>query len=411
LSKDLYFQRYAYPEVLSNDLPSKELGIVVVIPCFDEPLIINTLESLLNCQPANRAVEVLVIINEGYHSTAETSARNLNSFKEVSEWCKNHSKPRLSFKVFYVDNLEQKVAGVGMARKIGMDEACRRLVRTGKEGLISCLDADCTVEQNYLVRIEEHFEQHPDTPGCSVYYEHPITDPETQLAIITYELHLRYYVHGLRFAKYPFAFHTVGSAMVVRSEVYKKLGGMNKKKAGEDFYFLNKVMRAGPFTELNDTTVYPSDRISERVPFGTGKAMKNWNTNETLLTYHPQSFNILRSMLLQVPTLYETDIKIPELKDFLLNIEFSENVMRIRTNSVEPQTFYKHFFQWFDNFKVMKLLHWLRDNRYPNIPVSEACENLLRHYVALNNYSDSCYEQLQVFRDLDKSGYGLEQVK
>ena len=47
--------------------------------------------------------------------------------------------------------MPHKIGGVGLARKIGMDEALKifNYNSTSKKILI-CLDADCTVASNYL---------------------------------------------------------------------------------------------------------------------------------------------------------------------------------------------------------------------------------------------------------------------
>ena len=78
-----------------------------------------------------------------------------------------------------------------------------------------------------------------------------------RLAAAAYECHLRYYVEALRFAGFPHAYHTIGSAMAVRPEAYMKQGGMNRRKAEKIFYFLNKIMLLGNFSECLSTVVYP----------------------------------------------------------------------------------------------------------------------------------------------------------
>ena len=135
-----------------------------------------------------------------------------------------------------------------------MDEALRRFDYVNRpEGIILCLDADFTCDFDYLVEIEKWFSD-PERVACSIYFEHPLESPDNQRvteAIILYELHLRYYVQSLRFASFPYAFHTIGSSMAVRSDVYRKQGGMNKRQAGEDFYFLHKVIPLGGFWRSN----------------------------------------------------------------------------------------------------------------------------------------------------------------
>src|SRR5690606_5551781 len=132
---------------------------------------------------------------------------------------------------------------VGLARKIGMDEALRRLDRAGRlDGVIACFDADCTCDPNYLVEVERFFRENPKAPGCSIYFEHPLSgpaEPGIYQAVARYELHLRYYIEALRHAGFPHAFHTIGSSMAARASAYLQQGGMNKRQAGEDFYFLH----------------------------------------------------------------------------------------------------------------------------------------------------------------------------
>src|SRR4029434_9989987 len=99
---------------------------------------------------------------------------------------------------------------------------------------------------------------------------------EIYKAIAAYELHLRYYLQALRTAGFPHGYHTIGSSMAVRARTYMEQGGMNRRQAGEDFYFLHKLIPLGGFTELNSTTVYPLPRPSNRVPFGTGRAVSEW---------------------------------------------------------------------------------------------------------------------------------------
>jgi len=56
-----------------------------------------------------------------------------------------------------------------------MDEAAWRFTTINKpDGIIVCLDADCTVERNYLTAVENHFQQNPKTYGCLIYFEHPL---------------------------------------------------------------------------------------------------------------------------------------------------------------------------------------------------------------------------------------------
>ena len=373
---NLYINRYAYPRQFLDDKPSHNLGIIVTMPCFNEPDLIYSLDSLRKCRKPESDVEIIVVINQGERSSEEINHQNLKSLEEAQAWAQKNNDAGFKTHIIYVDNLPQKHAGVGLARKIGMDEAVRRFETIGnKDGIIACFDADSTCDYNYLIELESHFQQNPETPGCSIYFEHPLNG-ENEEAIVHYELFLRYYVNALRFVGFPNAFPTIGSSIAVRSWAYQKQGGMNKRKAGEDFYFLQKIILLGDFTEVNGTIVIPSSRESDRVPFGTGRAMQNWQSNKNDLkeTYNPKIFEDLKLFLDRIDILLQTlDFSIPEsINDFLSGQNFTTEIHRIRKHSSNSTNFRKHFFQWFDGFRALKFVHFARDHFYGNVPIEEA---------------------------------------
>ncbi|MEO5362830.1 MAG: glycosyltransferase family 2 protein, partial [Magnetococcus sp. DMHC-8] len=250
--------------------------MVVVIPCHDEPDLLVTLASLWACRPPACPVEVMVVVNGSAEDGAAVQSRNRLTWEAARAWRADHREADRVLHLLYEPALPPRQAGVGTARKLGMDWALTRFAGARRDtGVIVCLDADCVVAANYLEVLAHHFASHPHTPGCSIYFEHPWTGlPDRQrLAIIQYELFLRYYLHGLRWSGFPHAFHTIGSSMAVRAAPYRRQGGMNRRKAGEDFYFLQKIIPLGGFSDVCSTTVFPSARSSHRVPFGTGRAM------------------------------------------------------------------------------------------------------------------------------------------
>ncbi|MBK7094396.1 MAG: hypothetical protein IPH57_04780 [Saprospiraceae bacterium] len=201
-----------------------------------------------------------------------------------------------------------------------------------------------------------------------------------RLAIIDYELHLRYYINMQRWLGFPFAYYTIGSAMAVRAYAYAEAFGMNKRQAGEDFYFLHKFIKTGYFKEINSTKVFPSARISDRVPFGTGKSISK-NSNSSLMTYNYKSFEALRS-LTDNPDLAYIDfeefactLSSPVLK-FLTLYDFEKKIAEIKANTTNPDMFKKRFYAWFDAFKLMKYMHFCRDRYFPDITVSDAVNHL-----------------------------------
>ena len=274
---EYYFRRFGFCARQIASRPDAGLGIVVVVPCCNEPDLVGSLASLRHCERPGCSVEVIVVVNASAGCRAEVRLQNQATLNIAAEWTAQHSDARFAFHTLHFPELPPKQAGVGLARKIGMDEALRRLDDIGRpDGIIAGYDADCRCAPNYLTAIERYFERTPASPGCSIYFEHPLEgpmSPQVYEGVAAYELHLRYYIQALRHAGFPHAHHTLGSCMAVRADAYRKQGGMNKRKAGEDFHFLNKVIPLGGFADLTRTTVYPSPRPSDRVPFGTGK----WN--------------------------------------------------------------------------------------------------------------------------------------
>jgi glycosyltransferase involved in cell wall biosynthesis len=411
---DTYFERFGYCERQIVDPPAPDLGLVVVIPCFNEPDLLASLDSLRRCEHPACAVEVLVVVNAATNSEKDVHLQNALMLREAAAWASEHTDDKFALRRLHFPELPPRHAGVGLARKIGMDEAARRLGDVGNSaGIIACFDADCRCAPNYLTGLERHFREHPGSPGCSIYFEHSLEDcaPELSAGIAAYELHLRYYVQALRFVGAPFAHHTIGSCMAVRAEAYKKQGGMNKRQAGEDFYFLQKIIALGGFTELVETTVFPSARVSERVPFGTGKAMRDHLDGQPQLTYPLKAFLDLKCFFDEAPALLcwpnSWAEPMPEswpatVKSFLERNEFAKAMNEILENSASESARRKRFFHWFNAFQAMKFIHHARDHYYGAKDVTEQAAKLLPLMSGQNGSGLSTRELLQIYRRFER---------
>jgi glycosyltransferase involved in cell wall biosynthesis len=395
-----------HPYILTSI--KKDLEIIVVIPCYNETELITALSSLIHCKKPKGTVEVITVVNSAISNSEAVKETNAKMLKKAQKWSEEQHKNWLNFYFIVANNLLDKDAGVGLARKIGMDEALIRFEQIKKDGIIACFDADSTCAENYLIELEKHFENNPKSPACSIHFEHPLQGNEfsekNYRAIEAYELHLRVYKNALKFCGFPFAYHTIGSSMAVKSKAYQKQGGMNKRKAGEDFYFLQKMMTLGNFTELTTTTIYPSPRVSDRVPFGTGRAMQNYlnGENKEFTTYNFQSFMDLKILVNQLDNLYQNEIDFPEsVKAYLTTISFKENLQKIRQNSTSATHFKQLFFNWFNAFKVLKFVHFARDNYYADVDVFDAANELLM--ILQKKQKQDIKELLEVFRGIDKT--------
>jgi glycosyltransferase involved in cell wall biosynthesis len=297
-------ERTVFPEII-EDAPDELTGIIVVVPSYNEPGICKLLDSLAVCNQPECRVEVIIIVNAPADATNESLENNILTVKNIESWKKENKNSFFRLFAFMAGQPSIKGWGVGLARKTGMDEAVRRFNNINKpEGVILNLDGDCLVEKNYFVSVCNELLKKRDRAACSIYFEHPLSGcdfPENIYTSITlYELHLRYYFQGLAYSGFPYVFHTVGSAIAVKALPYVKAGGMNRKQAGEDFYFIQKLVPLGGYFNLNSTTVYPSPRASFRVPFGTGTLIgKLTGENSTpLLTYNILAFKELQNIFI-----------------------------------------------------------------------------------------------------------------
>lgn len=379
-----------YPPFIKETV-SPTLSMVLMIPCLNEPEIIRTLQSVWACEPVDSYCEVLVVINNSESSSESIKATNRETFSQLMEWKQANDRSNLVMYPFYVPSVQAKFTGAGMARKIGMDEAIRRFNAICKpEGIIISLDADCLVSANYLKRIEEIFSKDKSCFATTLNFKHrfeEVDDPRQEAGIRMYEDYLHYYKHALDFAGLPNSIYTIGSAFAVRANAYVKQGGMNRRQAGEDFYFLQKLTKLGRITEITDAFVYPSGRISDRVPFGTGASMTKWmNGAEDLsMTYNFAAFIDLKELFDRVVLLFKcSSSRFAEIRsslpatvqEFLSNISFEEKLAEINRNSATPESFMKRFFQVFDAFQVLKFLNMVHKKHYQRQYLTEAISQL-----------------------------------
>lgn len=370
-----YLEKYQKKTSLFGPPVQFAPDIIIVIPAYKENHILKTLESLRSCIHNNINIEVLIFINGKEIDDADTYELNLKCEADVKYFISIKEEKWMTIRYHSNLLLDKKNSGVGKARKLLMDDALYRFKKLyNKEGIIVNLDADSLVKSNYLNAIFEYFKAEESKDAVSIHFEHLLE--EHKEAIIDYELHLRYFIGMQKLINLPFAFQTIGSSMAVKSNAYAKMGGMPQRSAGEDFYFLHKFSKIWTLDNLSSTTVYPSSRISDRVPFGTGRAILDYIENAERQTYDYQSFIILGDFLKQIPDWYiNEEINFEgavELKGFFKKINFRDRINEIRKHTSNIESFIKRFYQYFDAFLLMKYLHWMRDFVHQDIPISDA---------------------------------------
>jgi hypothetical protein len=365
----------------------------VVIPALAEyGNLFDTLRTLATNPPEYLArFLVLVVVNHREDAEANDKKDNFETLKRLTAGDPELSLLRLAWVDAASPGLEMpaKGGGVGLARKIGLDLALTRLTFDDGSPILVCLDADTLVEPNYLHVIAAHFRS-SSCGGAVIPFRHRAAVTHAgQEAIDRYELFLRSYVLGLSLAGSTYAFHTVGSAMSCTAEAYVRMGGMNRRPAAEDFYFLQQLHRTAGVAEIRGTTVHPSPRPSHRVPFGTGHSISRALRGESsaIMFYHPDCYRILGEWLQVVTGNLRMDASqlmakaaavSPHLGEYLEISGFPGAWERLQKNSRGAEPLLSAFHGWFDALRSMKLIHHLAATILPRCGPEEAVPPLLQ---------------------------------
>jgi hypothetical protein len=409
-------KRALFPKIFEEPT-DKGTGIIVVVPAFNEPDITILLNSLSLCGEPECKAEVIIIVNARQDAGPECISNNKICIDRIESWKKKNNNCFFRLLVFDAGISALRDWGAGMARKTGMDEALRRFDEIDKpDGVIVSLDADCTVAENYFISICDELLKETKRSACSIYFEHLLEGdeyPEINYRYITlYELHMRYYARGLNYSGFPYPFHTIGSALAVKAFDYMKAGGMNRRRAGEDFYFIQKLVSRGAFFSLNSTTVYPSPRTSSRAPFGTGAAMTKFieNPGQDFLTYNINAFRELRSLFKGIDTLFGSDSdkvkeyyrELPEgLRSFIGEEEWLRQISEIKANTSGAGSFRKRFFGWFNMFMNVRYMNHVHSGIFNKQPITEAAVELLL-LTGISEPVHNPYDVLMTYRRLER---------
>ena len=253
-----------------------------------------------------------------------------------------------------------------------------------------------------------YFQHHIKSVACTLNFAHNlnIKDPKQKEGVILYELYMRYYKNALKYAGFIPAVFTIGSCFAVRAVAYAKAGGMNRRKAGEDFYFIQKLSPLGKIGEVNQTTVHLSGRMSDRVPFGTGPLIKKWVKGEAdlTLTYpfylfedvkkfysviekHHQSFNPERYNKVTI--------------DYFMEVNVNAQIEELRKNCSSLHTFRERFYHIFNAFFILKWLNFCLNNGVGRNGLVESVIELLREYGVVNVESRQPHDILLKMRSFE----------
>lgn len=405
-----YLQQYAEPEAKQcADLPGGYQH-VLLIPVKSEPLkfatglqeFAATQHSCLFIININQAEETLPCpLNTSLHRHLLSSGAIIwhNNANHLIQW--DNGNNLLLVDCFEHGRLIPSDQGVGLARKIAADIAVQ-LFQQGviKNNWIFSSDADVSLPEDYFCLDGS---ENKTAAAATIPFSHiSNTDPsigsekrqEIFLATQAYEKSLHYYFNGLQWAGSDYAFYTIGSALAFRAEAYCQVRGFPCRSAAEDFYLLNKLAKVGAVIVAPCDTIKIEARLSSRVPFGTGPAVKSLLENPQALTpqssstpdydfeyYDPRCFVSLKATLEQM---VQGPCQFDALSETNQNALTSLGWAKLKAHCdkqglAEPnniEQWKKQWHTWFDGFKTLKFVHYMRDTRHHNISLHEATQKL-----------------------------------
>lgn len=395
----------------------------LVIPLYDESFeavnrLLNTHFSVTNSESRSTVLFILVVnCPEDGRSEAEartvyllrTLEASLQSLIEIDNL--TYGELENGRGVIIVDRCSEErqiptKQGVGLARKIGADLACY-LIATGtiKNRWIHSTDADVTLPANYFdgaLDAEYTESQSSEVPVALVYPFKHLPESGYEIASELYDWSLRYYVECLKWAGSGYAYHTIGSLIAVDFEAYAKVRGFPKRSGGEDFYLLNKLAKVGQIKSLNTPVIKVAARPSQRVPFGTGPALcritENQNAVIAHLFYHPEIFYQLKLVLFLINKAWTSsgNLTADSAKDILwvlkpsvmLGSDYMQIIEALEVlgftkawkhavkQSSNEQQYVKQMTVWFDAFRTLKFVHYMRDHGYPSLPLKDVLKKM-----------------------------------
>jgi hypothetical protein len=367
------------PAPLQSKRPiKKHYKAIIALPCCNEfESLPDTLRSLEKTKPENYD-ETLIIVNVNQRASMDRQD-NLATL----EWLQTFETP---LHLAWLDHVTGEAAypekfGVGLARH----QACSiGLEFIDDNSPVISLDADSPVNPEYLQAIFVHLKSNPDFKAGHVNFKHRHcgTDAERQ-AIEVYEQHLHQHRRRLEEANSPHAWYAIGSTIVCTKQAYLKSGGYHcRRMAGEDFYLLQQLSKTGcKIAMIESAFVYPSDRTSNRVPFGTGKAVGKILESEKWLTYHEGCYRDLGGLLAVVEENLgdsaEELLKSAPLtcQAWLKERSFADVWPKLQANARDSLMLVQRFHEWLDAFQTLKLIHHLSDHHYPRVELRPTRES------------------------------------
>jgi Glycosyl transferase family 2 len=270
-----------FSKPLVDRSPLQKCEACIVVPARDESVRIEKCLSALVRQvdpegsPIDPAkYEVIVLAN---NCRDETAAR--------ARACGSRH-PRLVLHVVEIDFPPER-SFVGCARKLLMDEACRRLLLLGRPaGVIVSTDADSFADPRWIAGIMREVDAGADAVGGRIVADrdervllHPSAEV-TYLRQVAYDFliaELEDLIDPDPFDPFPRHANHIGASLAVTAGLYAQIGGLPDVLEDEDKALYKAIMRNGArFRHSLDVRVTTSARLDGRVEHGFSAGLRHF---------------------------------------------------------------------------------------------------------------------------------------
>jgi hypothetical protein len=379
-----YLDRYAEPEAAIK-LPGRHYEYSLVIPAFHEDQ--ESVRKVWRRIEPGTSFLVILVVNSNVEEdpSAQMLIDGLTLNRQISQLTnqiqlveKNGGAEGPDLLV--IDRYSRgysidKKQGVGLARKIGMDIAASLINQRVVSGnWLFTTDADAELPENYF-NLETG-----DADAAFIYPFKHVAPPGLKSPMQLYEISMLYYLAGLLWANSPYAYPTIGSTISCSVGRYAAVRGFPKRNTGEDFYLLNKLRKIGEVRLGDGDPIIISGRISNRVPIGTGQAIRAIHELGSPIAEFtledPRCFSQLKYFLDWLNAISVTQPKQlftgdPDTDEYVRIIGLLPHYERKRLQSPTPEVMRKHLHDWFDGLKTRQFIHYFRDQHFGRVTVAE----------------------------------------
>jgi Glycosyl transferase family 2 len=279
----IYSPKINFGEPLIDRSPLVTCEVCIVVPARDESVRIEKCLSALGRQldPDGRPIdpakyEVLVLANNCHDDTAA----------RARAFAGRH--PHLILHVVEIDFPPER-SFVGCARKLLMDEGCRRLFLLGRpDGVIVSTDADSFVDPGWIAGIMGEVNAGADAVAGRIVADrgerlllHPSVEL-TYLRQVAYDFlsaELEDLIDPDPFDPFPRHFNHIGASLAVTARLYSQIGGLPDVLEDEDKALYKAILRSGArFRHSLAVRVTTSARLDGRVGHGFSAGLRRFGS-------------------------------------------------------------------------------------------------------------------------------------